>query len=47
MILDFVESKQIDVLPTPYEVAKMMKESGVWVYPLGSPPPIIVDDEDV
>ena len=47
MILEFVESQQLEFLPTPYEVATMMNESGVWSYPLGSPPPMIVNDEDV
>lgn len=47
MILEFVQSQQLEILPTPYEVATMMNESGVWAYPLGTPPPIIVDDEDI
>ena len=47
LILEFVEAQQFEVLPTPYEVAEMMNESGAWAYPLGSPPPVIVDDEDV
>ncbi len=47
LILEFVEQQQIEVLLTPYEVASMMQESGVWPYPLGSPPPMIVDEEDI
>lgn len=47
LILEFVESQQLEFLLTPYEVASMMKESGAWAYVLGSPPPVIVDDEDV
>jgi hypothetical protein len=47
MILEFVESHQLEFLPTPYDVATMMNDSGVWPYPLASPPPMIVDDEDV
>jgi len=47
LILEFVEAQQFEVLPTPYEVAEMMNESGAWAYPLGSPPPVVVDDEDV
>jgi hypothetical protein len=46
LILDFIETQQIEFLLTPYEVATMMNERGVWPYPLGSPPPAIVDDED-
>lgn len=47
MILEFIETQQLEILLTPYEVAVMMNESGIWPYPLGSPPPMIVDDEDV
>ncbi len=47
LILEFVEQQQLEVLLTPYEVAMMMNESGIWPYPLGTPPPMIVDDEDI
>lgn len=47
VILDFVETQQLEILLTPYEVASLMFESGVWEYQLGTPPPIVVDDEDV
>jgi hypothetical protein len=46
-ILDFIEAQQIELLLTPYEVATMMYESGAWTHDLGTPPPVIVDDEDV
>lgn len=47
LILEFVEAQQLEILPTPYEVAAMMQESGAWAYALGTAPPVIVDDEDV
>ena len=47
LILEFVEQQQLEVLLQPYEVASLMQESGAWPYPLGSPPPMIVDDEDI
>ena len=47
LILEFVEQQQLEVLLTPYEVASMMQESGVWPHPLGSPPPMIMDEEDI
>jgi len=47
LILEFVETRQLEILPTPYEVAAMMQESGAWAYALGTAPPVIVDDEDV
>jgi hypothetical protein len=47
LILEFIETQQLEILLTPYEVAIMMNESGAWAYELGSPPPMIVDDDDV
>ncbi len=47
LILEFIEKEQLEMLLTPYDVAVMMQESGAWPYPLGTPPPMIVDDEDV
>jgi hypothetical protein len=47
LILEFMEQQQLEVLLTPYEVATMMQESGAWPYALGTPPPIIMDEEDI
>ncbi len=47
LILEFIEKQQIEVLLTPFEVATMMNESGAWPYALGTPPSVILDDEDV
>jgi hypothetical protein len=46
LILEFIETQQLEVLLTPYEVAAMMNESGVWTQALVSAPPIVVDEED-
>jgi hypothetical protein len=46
LILEFVESQNFELLLTPYEVATLMNESGIWAYPLGTPPPFLMDDED-
>jgi len=46
LILEFIEAQNLEILLTPYEVATMMQESGVWAYALGTAPPVIVDDED-
>ena len=46
LILEFVESQNLEILLTPYEIAKMMKESGAWAFALGTAPPVIEDDED-
>ena len=47
LILDFIEAQEFEILLTPYEVAAMMNESGVWDHALKIPPPAIVDDEDL
>jgi hypothetical protein len=47
LIVEFIEAQNFEILPTPYETAEMMYENGIWVYPLDTAPPIIVDDEDV
>jgi len=47
LILDFIEAQEIDYVPEPYDIAALMNETGIWVYPLNSPPPILVDDEEV
>ena len=45
-ILEFIESQQIETILTPYALAEMMNQTGAWAYPLGSPPPVVVDDEE-
>ena len=47
LILEFVEKQNYEFKPTPYDVALAMKESGVWDYDLGSPPPALEDEEDI
>lgn len=47
LILEFVEKQKYEFIPTPYDVASAMKESGVWNYDLGSPPPVLEDEEDI
>lgn len=47
LILEFVEAQKYEFQPTSYDVASAMKESGVWNYDMTSPPPELVDDEDI
>jgi hypothetical protein len=42
LILDFMDEQKFDSLPKPHQVAAMMNESGVWVYPLNPEPPSLV-----
>jgi len=47
LILEFLETQDIELPPEPYDVAAMMNKTGVWVHALNSPPRIVVDDEGV
>ena len=47
LILDFIEEQDMEYLLTPYEIAVMLNEAGIWPYALNSAPPAIVDDEDI
>ena len=46
LIVEFIESQQLEILLAPYEVAQMMNESGAWAFALGTAPPVIEDEED-
>ncbi len=46
LIVDFIESQQLEILLTPYEVARMMNETGAWAFTLGTAPPVIEDEEE-
>ena len=47
LIVDFLEEQGLEYLLTPYEVAAMLHESGIWPHALVTEPPAIVDDEDL
>ena len=47
LIVEFMETQDFEFLLTPYEIAAMLKESGVWPHALVTEPPAIVDDEDL
>ena len=47
LIVDFVQTQEYDFVPTPYDVASALQESGVWAYDLNSPPPAVEDEEDI
>jgi hypothetical protein len=46
LILEFIEAQEYEYLPTPYDVASLMHESGVWAEALNSTPLILVDQGD-
>ena len=47
LILEFIAEQKLEFLLTPYEVAALMNEKGIWVYALNTAPPILVNDEDL
>jgi len=47
LIVEFMETHGFEFLPTPYEVAAMMNESGTWSHALIAEPPSIVDEADL
>ena len=46
LILEFVESQDLEILLTPYEVAALMNERSVWAFALVTAPPVIESGED-
>ncbi len=46
LILKFMEENKFEVLPRPYEVARLMNQAEAWPYPLQTEPPIPLDEED-
>ena len=47
LILEFVESQKYEFVPTAYDIASAMHESGVWNYEINSPPAKLEDEEDL
>jgi len=46
LILNFIESQNLEFLLTPYETAALMNERGAWKFALVTAPPIIESGED-
>jgi hypothetical protein len=47
LILDFIKTQNYKLQPAPYDVAAALKEGGIWNHDMTSPPPELVDDEDI
>lgn len=47
IIIEFLEKQSYEFVPTPYDVASALQESGAWAYELNSPPPVVEDEEDI
>ncbi len=47
LIVEFMAGRKFKSIPEPYEVAKTMNESGVWVEAMNTEPARLVDEEDI
>jgi len=47
LILDLMAGKKFKSLPTPHEVATLLKENGLWDHPLNAAPPALADEADL
>ena len=47
LIVDFMSAETFEKLPKPHQIARMMRERGVWAYALNPEPPSPVDEEDI
>ena len=45
LIAEFIDSQDFESLPAPQQLATMMNESGVWVFPLSARPPAPIDED--
>jgi hypothetical protein len=45
LIIEFMGGQEYDSLPEPYQIAKLMNESGVWTYPLNAKPTKPADED--
>ena len=46
LILEFIESQNLEILLTPYEIAALMKAKGAWAFAMVTAPPMIDSGED-
>jgi hypothetical protein len=47
MIIDFMTiNRRFKVLPHPHQLATMLNEDGIWVYPLNAAPPVVEQEDD-
>jgi hypothetical protein len=47
LIADFMKSRHFKTLPEPYELARMLHESGQWEQALQTEPPARADEPDI
>lgn len=46
LILECMAGQVYEILPKPYHVAKLMQESGLWVYPMNAEPRDPQEDDE-
>ena len=45
LIAEFIDTQDFESLPAPHQLATMMNESGVWVFPLSAKPTAPIDED--
>jgi hypothetical protein len=45
LITEFIDTQDFESLPTPYQLAAMMNENGMWAFPLNTKPHIPIDED--
>lgn len=45
LIVEFINTQDFESLPAPHQLATMMNESGVWVFPLSTKPSAPIDGD--
>lgn len=47
LIIEFMKEQKFKSMPTPYKVAAMLKQAGLWDQPLNAEPPVSQDEPDI
>ena len=47
LIVDFMKGQKFKSIPTPHQVATLMKQAGIWDQPLNAAPPVNEDEPDI
>ena len=45
LVAEFIDTQDFESLPAPHQLAIMMNESGVWVFPLSTKPTAPIDED--
>jgi hypothetical protein len=46
LIIDSMKGRKYKTMPSPWQVAKKMSDSGLWTYPMNAEPAALEDEKD-